>query len=164
MDNNNSPLRELNTPTVGWVPISLDFGRDEALCEIEDEALILPAAGLMVAALAFCLAKDDDWLSKNEVLRAVIPGSRESKTAAAEALCSVGLWIAESRGGVDGWRIGVGSALAEKRKRFQHASNAANARYKQERERKAQSGAVDALDASLNDMVIQEAGEEDTPF
>lgn len=162
MDNNNAPLRELNTPTVGWVPISLDFGRDEALCEIDDEDMILPAAGLMVAALAFCLAKDDDWLSKNEVMRAVIPGSRDSKVKAADALCSVGLWIVESQGGVDGWRIGVGSALAEKRKRFQHASNAANARYKQERERKAKVGAT--LDDSLTSMVRHEADDEDTPF
>jgi len=30
------PLRELNSPSVGWAQISLDFGRDEAFCEIED--------------------------------------------------------------------------------------------------------------------------------
>ncbi len=54
------PLRELNTPTVGWAQISLDFGRDEALCEIKDESLILAAAGLMVAGLTACLSKDDN--------------------------------------------------------------------------------------------------------
>jgi hypothetical protein len=133
----NKVLRELNTPSVGWVPISLDFGRDEALCEIEDENIILAAAGLAVAGVAACLAKDGNWLSRNEVLRAVIPGSKETKLAAAEALCSVGLWEEESRGSVQGWRIGVESALAEKRKRIDNATNAANARYKAAREKKA---------------------------
>lgn len=130
-------LRELNTPSVGWVPISLDFGRDEALCEIEDENIILAAAGLAVAGIAACLAKDGNWLSRNEVLRVVIPGSPESKLLAAEALCSVGLWEEEVRGSIPGWRLGVESALAEKRKRIESATNAANARYKIARERKA---------------------------
>ena len=82
------PLRELNSPSVGWAQISLDFGRDEAFCEIEDESLILAAAGLMVAGLTACLSKDENWLSRKEVLRAVIPGTHESKLAAAEALCA----------------------------------------------------------------------------
>lgn len=128
-------LRELNTPSVGWLPISLDFGRDEALCAIEDESVILAAAGLHVAGMAACLAKDDDWLSRNEVFRVVIPGTRENKTAAAEALCSVGLWTPEQRGGSEGWRLGVSSVLAEKRKRIANATNAANARYKAQREK-----------------------------
>lgn len=123
------PLRELNSPSVGWAQISLDFGRDEAFCEIEDESQILAAAGLMVAGLAACLAKDDNWLSQKEVLRAVIPGTAQSKFQAAEALCSVGLWIEEERGGTLGWRLGVETALAEKRKRVANATRAANARY-----------------------------------
>lgn len=123
------PLRELNSPSVGWAQISLDFGRDEAFCEIDDEDEILPAAGLMVAGLAACLAKDDNWLSRKEVLRAVIPGSHESKLRAAAALCSVGLWIEEERGGIQGWRLGVETALGEKRKRIENATRAANARH-----------------------------------
>ena len=123
------PLRELHSPTVGWAQISLDFGRDEAFCEIEDENLILSAAGLMVAGLTACLAKDDNWLSRKEVLRAVIPGSQESKLQAAAALCSVGLWIEEERGGISGWRLGVDTALSEKRKRIENATRAANARH-----------------------------------
>lgn len=123
------PLRELNSPSVGWAQISLDFGRDEAFCEIEDESLILAAAGLMVAGLTACLSKDDNWLSRKEVLRAVIPGTHESKLEAAKALCEVGLWIEEERGGVLGWRLGVETALAEKRKRIENATRAANARH-----------------------------------
>lgn len=123
------PLRELNSPSVGWAQISLDFGRDEAFCEIDNEDEILPAAGLMVAGLTACLAKDDNWLSMKEVLRAVIPGSHESKLRAAKALCSVGLWIEEERGGIQGWRLGVDTALLEKRKRIENATRAANARH-----------------------------------
>lgn len=123
------PLRELNSPSVGWAQISLDFGRDEAFCEIENESLILAAAGLMVAGLTACLSKDDNWLSRKEVLRAVIPGTHASKLEAANALCEVGLWIEEERGGVAGWRLGVDTALSEKRKRIENATRAANARH-----------------------------------
>lgn len=145
-------LRELNTPTAGWIQISLDFGRDEALCEIEDESLILAAAGLHVAGMAACLAKDDDWLSRNEVLRVVIPGTKDSKLEAASALCSVGLWAEETRGGMDGWRLGVSSALEEKRKRIANATNAANARYKAQREK------------DLLDTQSRQGEEEESPF
>lgn len=133
----NKHLRELNTPTVGWVPISLDFGRDEALCAIDDEDLILSAAGLMVAAVALCLSKDDDWLSEKEVFRVAIPGSKEVKILAAQALCSVGLWAIESQGGEPGWKIGVQTALADKRKRIESATRAANARYAKAKEKSA---------------------------
>lgn len=145
---NESPVvRELNTPTVGWVPISLDFGRDEAFADIEDENLTLAAAGLMVAALAACLSKDEDWVSRNEVLRSLIPGTKESKLAAAEVLCSVGLWAPESRGGRDGWLVGVASSLAAKRERFEHASNAAKVRYRKSQERSLTQRAVEESEA-----------------
>jgi hypothetical protein len=140
-------VRELNTPTVGWVPISLDFGRDEAFADIEDENLTLACAGLMVAALAACLSKDEDWISRNEVLRSLIPGTKESKLAAAEALCSVGLWAPQDRGGRDGWVVGVSSALAAKRERFEHASNAAKVRYRKSREKSLTQRAIDESEA-----------------
>lgn len=133
--NELKPLRELNTPTVGWVPISLDFGRDEALCAIDDEDMILPAAGLMVASVALCLSKDDDWISEKEVFRVAIPGSKAAKLAAAAALCSVGLWAEEQRGGEPGWRVGVHTALTDKRKRIESATRAANARYAKNKEK-----------------------------
>lgn len=126
---NMFPLRELNSPSIGWAQISLDFGRDEALCEIEDEGQILAAAGLMVAGLTACLSKDDNWLSVKEVMRAVIPGSQESKLRAARALCEVGLWVEEERGGVPGWRLGVETALSERRRRIENATRAANIRH-----------------------------------
>ena len=128
------PLRELSIPKIGYVPTSLDFGRDEVFSDIEDEKLILPAAGLAVATLAHCLSKDDDWISKNELLRVVIPGDVEMKLAAAGALCEVGLWAPEVRGGKEGWVIGMSEALKDKRDRYEHASNAARARYRKARE------------------------------
>lgn len=127
-------LRELLNPKIGYVPISLDFGRDEVFSEIDDERLILPAAGLAVAALAHCLSKDDDWISRNELLRVVIPGSPDMKIEAALALCEVGLWAEETRGGKEGWTIGMSEALADKRARYEHASNAARARYRKAKE------------------------------
>lgn len=129
------PLRELSIPKIGYVPTSLDFGRDEVFSDIEDEKLILPAAGLAVATLAHCLSKDDDWVSRNELLRVVIPGDVETKLAAAAALCEVGLWAQETRGGKEGWAIGMSEALKDKRERYEHASNAARARYRKARER-----------------------------
>lgn len=122
-------LKELNTQVVGWVPISYDFGRDEIFCEIEDEGIILAAAGLAVAGLALALSKDDDWISRKELLRVCIPGSADSKLAAAQALCDVGHWEDEERDGVAGWRLGVQSALLAKRKRYDQAKSAAEARY-----------------------------------
>lgn len=156
---NEKSMRELNTPTVGWVPVSLDFGRDEALCEIEDESLILAAAGLAVAGLAACLAKDDDWLSRKEVLRVVIPGTTESKLAAAEALCSVGLWMEEDRAGIPGWRLGVSTALRDKRKRIENATNAANARYKEDRAKKAR----EAREAETANQELWGLGDSESP-
>lgn len=145
---NESPVvRELNTPTVGWVPISLDFGRDEAFADIEDESLTLAAAGLMVAALAACLSKDETWISRNEVLRSLMPGTKESKLAAAEALCLVGLWAPMEQGGREGWLVGAGSALAAKRERFEHASNAAKSRYRKSQEKTLTQRAVEEMDA-----------------
>ena len=128
--NETPALRELSNPKIGYVPISLDFGRDEVFSDIEDDAMILPAAGLAVAVLAHCLSKDDDWLSRNELLRVVIPGDTETKLSAANALCDVGLWVPQSRGGKEGWMIGMSSALEDKRARYEHASNAARARYR----------------------------------
>jgi hypothetical protein len=145
------PLRELNSPSAGWAQISLDFGRDEAFCEIEDESLILAAAGLMVAGLTACLSKDDNWLSRKEVLRAVIPGTHETKLSAANALCEVGLWIEEERGGVRGWRLGVETALSEKRKRIENATRAANARHSRAKK-------------PIRPQVFNEASEEDDPW
>jgi hypothetical protein len=145
---NESPVvRELNTPTVGWVPVSLDFGRDEAFADIEDESITLAAAGLMVAALAACLSKDEDWISRNEVLRSLIPGTKESKLEAAAALCLVGLWAPENRGGREGWIVGVSSALAAKRERFEHASNAAKVRYRKSREKSLTQRAIEEIEA-----------------
>ena len=131
---NTPALRELNSPTVGWVQISLDFGRDEIWSDIEDQALVLSAAGLMVATLAHCLSKDDDWVSRNEVLRSLIPGEPDNKLAAANALCEVGIWAEQERGGKSGWVIGCTSALEAKRERFTNASNAARNRWRKEQE------------------------------
>lgn len=129
-------LRELDSPAIGWVQVSLDFGRDEVWSDIDDQSLVLPAAGLMVAALAQCLSKDDDWLSRNEVIRSLIPSEPDVKLAAAGALCQVGLWAEECRGGKEGWVIGCSSALAAKRERFTNASNAARNRWRKEQEAK----------------------------
>lgn len=125
----NRQLKELNTQVVGWVPISYEFGRDEIFCEIEDDSIILAAAGLAVAGLALALSKDDNWISRNELIRVCIPGSTEIKLLAAEALCTVGHWALEKRDGVDGWRLGVDSALEAKRQRYAQAKKAADARY-----------------------------------
>jgi hypothetical protein len=130
----NTPLRELESPTIGWAQISLGFGRDEVWSDIDNQDLVLSAAGLMVAALAQCLSKDDDWLSRNEVLRSLIPGTEQSKIEAAEALCQIGLWQPEQRGGKDGWVIGCETALKVKRQRVTNASNAARARYRNAQE------------------------------
>lgn len=130
----NKPLKELNTQVVGWVPISYDFGRDEIFCQIEDDTLILAAAGLAVAGLALALSKDDNWLSRMELLRVCIPGDSKIKLDAAQALCFVGHWEVEQRDGVDGWRLGVDTALRDKRKRYDQAKNAANARYRKNKE------------------------------
>ena len=142
----NLPLRELSIPKIGYVPTSLDFGRDEIFSDIEDEKLILPAAGLAVATLAHCLSKDDDWVSRNEVLRVVIPGDPELKLAAARALCDVGLWAEQERGGKPGWAIGMSEALKDKRERYEHASNAARARYRKAREKKSATNLTSAED------------------
>ena len=120
--------------------ISLDFGRDEVWSDIDDQSLVLPAAGLMVAALAQCVSKDDNWLSRNEVLRSLIPSDSEVKLAAANALCEVGLWAEESRGGKDGWVIGCTTALEAKRERFSNASNAARNRWRKEQQAKSSIG------------------------
>lgn len=125
----DKPLKELNTQVVGWVPISYDFGRDEIFCEIEDDAIILSAAGLAVAGLALALSKDEAWISRNELLRVCIPGDSANKLAAAAALCSVGHWEVEQRNGVDGWRLGVQTALQGKRDRYNQAKNAALVRH-----------------------------------
>ena len=126
----NKPLRELNTQVVGWVPISYDFGRDEIFCQIEDDSIILAAAGLAVAGLALALSKDDNWISRMELLRVCIPGDNAIKLAAANALCEVNHWEQESREGIEGWRLGVDTALKGKRQRYDQAKNAADARYR----------------------------------
>jgi hypothetical protein len=123
------PLRQLTVMPTNWFPVSFDVGRDEALCAIEDEALILSALGLMVAGTALCLAKDDDWISRNEVFRILIPGTKEGKLEAATALCSVRLWVEEERDGVAGWRLGVADVLDGKRARHLKGKRGAAARY-----------------------------------
>jgi len=130
----NKKLKELNTQVVGWVPISYDFGRDEIFCGIDDEKLILAAAGLCVSGLALALSKDEDWLSRKEVIRVAIPGDEQTKLDAAAALCEVGHWEEEVRDGVPGWRLGVTEALAAKRKRYEQAKNAAEARYSKKKQ------------------------------
>lgn len=164
MDNSQKPLRELAQPNAGWIQVSLDIGRDEALCAIEDESIILSAAGLAIASMAACLSKDDDWLSRNEVLRAVIPGTKENKLEAAAALCEVGLWCEEERGGVPGWRMGVSTALREKRRRIENATNAANARYRDSKKKSLTSEVMEASETSLEAFNELDATEEESPF
>lgn len=125
----NKPLRSLNVQLSNWFPVSWDVGRDEALCAIENEEIILSSLGLMIAATALSLSKDDNWVSRNEIIRIAIPGTKENKLAAAEALCSVRLWCEEEREGISGWRIGVDALLDGKRSRHQKAKRAAEARY-----------------------------------
>ncbi len=136
-----------------WAPIAWDVGRDEALCAINDEDSILPALGLHVAAIGLCLSKDSDWLSENEVLRVLIPGSREAKMKAAAALCEVNLWQMEKQGEVTGWRIGVTELLDAKRERHSRAKRAAEARY----------GKKDNADAHARSTSSSDADEE-SPF
>lgn len=164
MNENNKPLRELAQPSAGWIQVSLDIGRDEALCAIEDESIILSAAGLAIASMAACLSKDDDWLSRNEVLRAVIPGTKENKIEAAAALCEVGLWCEEERGGVPGWRMGVSTALREKRRRIENATNAANARYRDSKKKSPVEDAMEASEEAISELNERDSIEEETPF
>jgi hypothetical protein len=126
---NDKPLRSLTVQIANWFPVSWDVGRDPVLAEIEDESQVLPSLGMHLCGVALCLAKDDDWLSRNEVLRIGIPGTRESKLAAATALCDVKMWREEEREGVSGWLVGVGDLLDGKRKRHRQAKDAADARY-----------------------------------
>ena len=126
---NDNHLRSLNVQIANWFPISWDVGRDPVLADIEDEDQVLPALGMHVCGIALCLAKDDDWLSRNEVMRIGIPGTRESKTSAAQSLCEVNLWREEERDGVSGWVVGVGDLLDGKRARHEKAKAAADARY-----------------------------------
>lgn len=125
----NKPLRSMNVQLSNWFPVSWDVGRDEALCAIEDEEIILSSLGLMVAGTALCLSKDDNWISRNEVLRIAVPGTKENKLAAAEALCAVRLWQESERDGVAGWTLGVDDLLNGKRQRHSKAKKAAEARY-----------------------------------
>ena len=126
---NENHLRSLNVQIANWFPISWDVGRDPVLADIEDEDQVLPALGMHVCGIALCLAKDDEWLSRNEVMRIGIPGTRESKTSAARALCEVNLWREEERDGVSGWVVGIGDLLDGKRARHEKAKAAADARY-----------------------------------
>ena len=127
---NEKPLRSLNVQIANWFPVSWDVGRDPILADVADEELVLSCLGAMICATSLCLAKDDDWLSRNEVLRIGIPGTKDSKLAAAEALCEINVWREEDRDGVAGWRIGLGDLLEGKRNRHQRAKDAAEARYK----------------------------------
>ncbi len=126
---NTKPLRALTVQIANWFPISWDVGRDPVLADIEDENLVLPCLGMHVCGIALCLAKDDERLSRNEVMRIGIPGSRESIVEAAKALCDVGMWADEERDGVPGWRLGLGNVLDDKRERHRKAKAAADARY-----------------------------------
>jgi hypothetical protein len=126
---NKKPLRSLTVQIANWFPVSWDVGRDPVLAEIEDESQVLPSLGMHICGVALCLAKDDDWISRNEVLRIGIPGTRESKLDAANALCGVNMWCEEERDGVAGWRLGLGDLLDGKRRRHKQAKDAAEARY-----------------------------------
>lgn len=126
---NDKPIRSLTVQIANWFPVSWEVGRDPVLADIEDESQVLPSLGMHVCGVALCLAKDDDWLSRNEVLRIGIPGTRESKLEAASALCQVNLWREEERDGVAGWKLGLGDLLEGKRKRHKQAKDAADARY-----------------------------------
>lgn len=126
---NDKPIRSLTVQIANWFPVSWDVGRDPVLADIEDEAQVLPSLGMHICGVALCLAKDDDWLSRNEVLRIGIPGTRESKLDAAAALCQVNMWGEEERDGVAGWRLGLGDLLEGKRKRHKQAKDAADARH-----------------------------------
>jgi hypothetical protein len=126
---NDRPLRSLTVQIANWFPVSWDVGRDPVLADIEDESQVLPSLGMHICGVALCLAKDDDWISRNEVLRIGIPGTRESKLEAATALCDVRMWREEERDGIAGWRIGLGDLLDGKRKRHKQAKDAADARY-----------------------------------
>ena len=126
---NDKPIRSLTVQIANWFPVSWDVGRDPVLADIDDESQVLPSLGMHICGVALCLAKDDDWLSRNEVLRIGIPGTRESKLDAASALCGVNMWREEDRDGVSGWRLGLGDLLEGKRKRHKQAKDAADARY-----------------------------------
>ena len=126
---NDRPLRSLTVQIANWFPVSWDVGRDPVLADIEDESQVLPSLGMHICGVALCLAKDDDWISRNEVLRIGIPGTRESKLEAATALSEVRMWREEEREGIAGWRIGLGDLLDGKRKRHKQAKDAADARY-----------------------------------
>ncbi len=147
----DKPLRSLKVQIANWFPVSWDVGRDPILSDLENESLVLASLGAHVCGIALCLSKDDDWLSRNEVLRIGIPGTRESKLEAAEALCSVNLWREEDRDGVAGWRIGVGDLLDGKRARHRKAKAAAEARY----------GKTTNTVVSTDPF---ESGEEESPF
>jgi hypothetical protein len=147
---NNKPLRSLTVQLANWFPVSWDVGRDPVLADIEDESQVLPSLGMHICGVALCLAKDDDWISRNEVLRIGIPGTRESKLAAAAALCQVNMWREFEKDGVPGWTLGLGDLLDGKRKRHKKAKDAAAARY--------------GRDSREVDVPAPEPAEEDTPF
>jgi hypothetical protein len=122
-------LRKINTPDVGWMPISYDFGRDRCWAIIENSEVTLAAAGLYVAVMGLCLSAGSSWISRLEVLRSSIPGSESSKLDAIEALREVGLFMDESQDGLDGWFVDVGDLLAARQERFERAQNAARIRH-----------------------------------
>lgn len=148
----NAPLRSLNVQVSNWFPVSWDVGRDPVLAAIDDESLVLSSLGMHICGIALCLANDDDWLSRNEVLRIGIPGTRENKLEAAAALCLVNMWVEEERDGVAGWRLGLGDFLDDKRARHLKAKRAADARY----------GRI-SVSKSLATQSKEES-EEDSPF
>ena len=122
--------RELSLGAFGWVQISENVGSDPALMDLEDAKLLLPALGLMVAAIAACVGKDDTFLSKSEMFRTVVPGADQaSLEAALEALASVGLVIEATQNGRPGWEVGCEGLIAEKAKRVGRARDAADKRW-----------------------------------
>ena len=125
----DKPLRSFTVEVANWFPVSWEVGRDPIVAAIEDESLILSSLGMHICGTALCLAKGDDWLSRNEVLRIGIPGTRENKLEAAGALCSVNVWREEECDGVAGWRLGLGDLLEAKRARHLKAKKASDARY-----------------------------------
>lgn len=125
--------RTINTPEVGWMPISYDFGRDQCWALIEDEDLIISAAGLYVSVMGLCMSANSNWVSRLEVLRSSIPGSSESKLAAVGALCQVGLFVEEEMDNIPGWSIDISSLLEAKNRRYEQAKAAAEARHRKKK-------------------------------
>ena len=159
--------RELNLPSVGWIQVSQDLASDPAIQDIEDASLLLPALGLIVAAMGACLAKDDSFLSNSEMIRTVMPGvTKESLDLAVAALVSVGLLVETSENGRPGWRVGCQTLLDLKRERVGAAQNAARARWDGRKTTAEISAPLTGIDAQeVEPFGLPESNDfEETPF